>query len=212
MASSTCGLANIDVPVWPSCSVASSTCGFADIDVPICDPDCYSRRPFLSRLRLDFADVSSSCFSPGSGSVAVTSSVATPPVQSSCPVASVSVSQVQPGPVSSVAAWPTASYVQSGPVSSVAAWSTAPYVQSGPVSSVAAWPTVPPRPVASRVWHSPFKPLTRPPRLSPSFHSPVLLPGVRSLFLPMACYVLVLRPVLLPTPFGFVFSFLPVLR
>ena len=83
----------------PTCSVAVSTSGLADVDAlksarePVCELDCPPRRPFLSRPRLDFADVSLSCFSPAasSGSVLpVVSSVGpapvvSSPVPSSCP-------------------------------------------------------------------------------------------------------------------------------
>ena len=62
----------------PSCSVATSTSGLAVTDVakpvyePACESDCFPRRPFLSRPRLDFAVSSSPCFLPAksSGSVA----------------------------------------------------------------------------------------------------------------------------------------------
>ena len=198
----------------PSSSVAASTCGLADIDVPkyVCEPDCFPPCPFLSRPRIDFADLSSPCFSPGSGSVPAvssTSSGAVPAVQPSCPIASVAVSPVRPSSVASVAGSPVSSSPVTVPqfraVSSVAA--------SSPVMPSSA-STVPPRVLPNR----PVRPAAAPYRSLPSLRSPVptpvvrpLLPSCRPVF-PMACFALVVLPVLLPTPFGFVLSFLPVLR
>ena len=88
----------------PMCSVAETTCGLADVDAlksacePVCEPDSLSRVSFLSRPRLDFADVSSSCFLPAVASSPVPSS---PPVASRPVVSSPAASSVPPvvGPV-----------------------------------------------------------------------------------------------------------------
>jgi len=217
----------------PSCSVATSTSGLAVTDVaePVYEPDVaepvyesdaesayepdrFPRRPFLSRPRLDFADLSSPCFLPAESS---RSAVFSPAVTSSCPVSTAAprvwsgpvppsrpvVSVSHGSPVSSFAVSPAAAFgcsvsspaprVWPGPVSSAAA--------SSPVRSVAASPvvSVPPSPVG---------PVVPPCRLLPG---PSWLPHCRPVS-PMACFVLVLLPVLLPTSFGFVLSFLPVLR
>ena len=111
----------------PSCSVATSTSGLAVTDVaepvyePACESDCFPRRPFWSRPRLDFAVSSSPCFLPAksSGSVAVSSAVTSSPVSSAAvrgpvppsrPVTFVTASRGSP--VCSVAASPAA---MSGP-------------------------------------------------------------------------------------------------
>lgn len=190
----------------PSSTVAVSTCGLANIDVP----------------PVDSVAVQSSCS---------VEPVAVSPARPSCPAVSVAVSPVCSSPVEPVAVSPVrhsvdVSPVCSSPVTSVAAS----HVHPGrPISSVAVSSSPPPScPVSSgppRVWprpvlpSRPVSPVAAPCRLLPSFRSPVFSPVVRppllpscSPFFPLACFVFVMIPVLLPTPFGLVLSFLPVLR
>lgn len=203
----------------PTCSVAVSTCGLADIDdlksarEPVCQPDCLPRRPFLSRPRLDFADLSSSCFSPvaSSGPVLPVSSTAVSsvgpapvlysPVPSSCPgpglgsgsfaVSSAGPAPVLSTPVSSNRAGPgSGSFVAPRPIPAprvCPAWSS-----RVPSSSFVAPRYVP----ASCVWSSPVP-------ASPFRQLPVL---------PMSFSVFFVLPVLLFTPFCFNLSFVPLLR
>ena len=201
----------------PTCSVAVSTCGLADIDdlksarEPVCQPDCLPRRPFLSRLRLDFADLSSSCFSPvaSSGLVLPVSSTAVSsvgpapalysPVPSSRPglgsgsfaVSSAGPAPVLSSPVSSNRAGPgSGSFLAQRPIPAprvCPAWSS-----RVPSSSFVAPRYVP----ATRVWSSPVP-------ASPFRQLPVL---------PMSFSVFFVLPVLLFTPFCFALSFVPLLR
>ena len=184
----------------PSCSVADSTCGLASI-VP-------SRRP---RRRFEFAvssppfmlPVSSAAVSAvSSSSDAVPSGSVLPSpassVQTSAAVMSSS-DAVLPSPASSVQT--SAAVVSSSPLL------TTPVPASCPVSyaSSRARPVPPSRPFRSVA--PPFRPVAPPLRLVPG---PLFLP--RYLLFPVACFVLVAVPVLLSSPFGFVLSFLPLLR
>lgn len=202
----------------PSCSVAESTCGLANIYddpkrscVPLPDPISAEIRPFLSRPRLGFADLSSPCFSP-SFAPAVSSSVVT-----SSSVCTVGASPVQSSSVaassSSVASSVVAALPVDCPVSSVAASSSAVTASSSSGCPVS---TASPGPVAA----SPVRSVAAPSvRWSPGFAAPVLSSKVqrplfspRPLFVPVACLVWIVVPVLIASPFGFVLSFLPLLR
>jgi len=190
---------------WSSCvssSIAESTCGLADIaypkrprlesapvssSVPVPKSVAVSARPFLSRPRLGFAVSSSSCFLPSS----------VPAVSSSSPVA------VSPRFVNTVAASPgccsvstvAASPVQSSPV----------IASSGPALSVG-------RPISPVAASSV--------RCSPRFAAPAMFPSVQRplfwprcpLLVPVICPVWIVVPVLIASPFGFILSFLPLLR
>ena len=190
--SAPCAVASV-LSTQPSSSVAASTYGLADIDAPkyVCEPDCFPHRPNLSHPRVDFADLSSPCFLPGSGSgpaVSPASSAAVPVVQSSCPANSVTVSPVRSS--CSVAYVAVSPAVTSSPVTTS---------HGSPVSSVAASAA------------ATFGPVAAPRRLFPGFCTPFSKTVIRPVF-PVARFVLILLPVLLPTPFGLVFSFLPFLR
>ena len=204
----------------PSCSVAEYTSGL--VDVPM----------FLSRPRLDFADLSSSSFVPACDPPPPVSSV--PPV---CAVSAPPVRVVPAQPVDSVAVPPACSSV---PVAVPPVFAPRSTVAASPgcsVSSVASHPVyVPPVAPSSSVAAPPgFRPafvspssvgsVPSPMRSMPhcpvgSFAQPLcsafVQPSGASPFcrpcLPFACLVLVVVPVLLSTPFGFVLSFLPALR
>lgn len=203
----------------PSCSVAESTCGLANIYddpkrscVPLPDPISAEIRPFLSRPRLGFADLSSPCFSPSSAP-AVSSSVV-----SSSSVCNVAASPVQSSSVaassSSVASSVVAVLPVDCPVSSVAASSSAITASSSsgcPVStaspgSVAASPVVRSVAAPSVCWSPGFAA----PVLSSKVQRPLFWP--RPLFVAVACLVWIVVPVLIASPFGFVLSFLPLRR
>lgn len=201
----------------PSCSVAESTCGLANIYddpkrscVPLPDPISAEIRPFLSRPRLGFADLSSPCFSPSSAPAVSSSVVSSSSVCTALPVLSSSIAASSSSVASSVvAALPVDCLVSSVAASS----STVPASSSSgcPVSTaspgfVAAPPVV--RSVAAPSV-----------RWSPGFAAPVLSSKVqrplfwpRPLFVPVACLVWIIVPVLIASPFGFVLSFLPLLR
>ena len=220
VAVSTCGLVNIDVPPVDSVAVQSS-CSVESVAVSPARPSC----PAVS------VAVSPVCSSPVEPVSPVCPSVDVLPARLSCPAVSVAVSPVCSSPVEPVAVSPVRPSVDVSPVCSSPVTSfAASYVQpSRPISSVAVSSASPPScPVSSgppRVWprpvlpSRPVSPVAAPCRLLPSFRSPVFSPVVRppllpscSPFFPLACFVLVMIPVLLPTPFGLVVSFLPVLR
>ena len=245
----------------PSCSVAEYTSGLADVDVPM----------FLSRPRLDFADLSSPCFVPACDSAPPVSSVppvravpaphvssvGVPPVRAvsappvsvfpAPPVDSVAVPPVCSAvsvavpPVRSSSALPAQSSSVTAPFSSFFAPSSAVTASPGfgrPVSFAALRPVYVPPVVA------PSSSVAAPPGFRPAFVSPSPVGSVPSPVrsvpncsvgsfaqplcsafvqprgalpfcrpsLPFACLVLAVVPVLLSTPFGFVLSFLPVLR
>ena len=213
---------------------AECTYGLADVDVP----------KFLSRPRLDFADLSSPCFVPACDPV--------PPVSSACSIAfpPVQSSSVLPARSSSVAV-PFSSVF--APPSTVAA--PPGFVQSSLVVPGCSVGSVALRPVYAPPVVVPSSSVVAPPGFRPAFDSPSPVGSVSSApspvrsvlsgpvphcpvgsfaqllclafvqpsvpvgsspfcrpFLPLACLALVVVPVLLPTPFGFVLSFLAVLR
>ena len=195
----------------PSCSVAEYTSGLADVDVPM----------FLSRPRLDFADLYSPCFVPACDPPPPVSSVPPVRVVPAQPVDSAAVCSSVPVAVPPVFAPLSTVAASSGcSVSSVASHPV--YVPPvAPSSSVAAPPGFRPAfvspssvgsvpsPVRS-VPHCPVGSFAQPlcsAFVQPSGASPFCRPC-----LPFACLVLVVVPVLLSTPFGFVLSFLPALR
>ena len=189
-----------------SCSVAESTDGLADVDVP----------KSLSRPCLDFADLSSPFFGVLANLfpllvllVPLLLRLPSPVQLLLRPVAQLvllllrlvlfmlrlvllclavllSLAAPQFRPV----------FVPSSPAgfvlsSSIIAALPVRSVLPGPVPSCPALPSVPVSPVAA----------------TPFFRSTSCLP-----FVPVACFVLAVVPVLLATPFGFALSFLPVLR
>ena len=134
----------------PSCSVAEYTSGLADVDVPM----------FLSRPRLDFADLSSPSFVPACDPPPPVSSV--PPV---CAVSAPPVRVVPAQPVDSVAVPPVCSSV---PVAAPPVLAPPSTVAASPVcsvSSVASHPVYVP-PVA------PSSSVAAPPGFRPAFVSP----------------------------------------
>ena len=181
----------------PSCSIAESTCGLADVNVP----------KFLSRPRLDFADLSSPCFVPACDPVPVVSSacsVAAPPVRSS------SALPAQSSPVavpcSSVPAPPS-------PVTAPPGFVAPPgfrpvFVLPSPVRSACSVP------LPVRLFPSGFASCSPVSSVAQPLCSAFIHPHVPSgrPILPLVCLVLAVVPVLLSTPFGFVLSFFPVLR
>jgi len=187
----------------PSCSVATSTSGLAVTDVaePVYEPDCFPRRPFLSRPRFHFADLPSLCFLLVESSC---SAAASPAVTSSCSVSSAA-PRVWSGPVPpSRLVGPLPGSVKSScPVFSVTV------SHCSPVSSVAASPAVAcgcsVSSAAPCTWSGPVPPscsvgpVAAPRRLLPSFCSPASKPVIRpSLFsccrpvFPVVCFVLVI--------------------
>ena len=194
----------------PSCSVADSTCGLASIVPPrrLCRPRrCFefavSSPPFMLPVSSAAVPaVSSSSDAVPSGSVLPSPASS---VQTSAAVVSSS-DAVLPSPASSVQT--SAAVVSSSSLLSTPVPASCPvsYASSRarpvPVWSRAVPPSRPFRSVAP-----PFRPVAPPLRLMPG---PLFLP--RSLLFPVACFVLVTVTVLLSSPFGFVLSFLPLLR
>jgi len=78
--------------------VASSTYDLGDVDVHAREPECFPRRPFLSRRLLDFDDLSSPCFLSGSGRPVGFAPASSRPVVPGCSVSPV-VPRVWPSPV-----------------------------------------------------------------------------------------------------------------
>ena len=150
----------------PSCSVAASTRGLADIvppkpvstcsfvDIvppkPVCEPGSFPRCPYLSRPRLDFADLSTPCFSPGSGSAPAVSATGSVPVASVQSVAPIGCPAALSGFASTASVW-------SRPVMSPAVSRLVPPSPFRPVlASPSFYPAAPfGRPVASPFGPSP---------------------------------------------------------
>lgn len=195
-----------------SCSVAESMCGLAHVDVPkrprlesapvssfvpVAKPAAVSVRLFLSHLCLGFAASSLSCFLPSSLPVA----------DSPCSVSTVAASSVQSSSVaassvvtaSSVACF--VSTVAAPPVHSISV-----IASSGPVA--ASSDSCPVCSVAASSVH--WSPCFAAPVCSPRVQRPLFWP--RPLFIPVTCLVWIVVPVLLAAPFGFVLSFLPLVR
>ena len=191
----------------PSYTVADSTCGLASI-VPPRRP----RRPFEFAVSSPpfMLPVSSAAVSAvSSSSDAVPSGSVLP-----SPASSVQTSAVVVSSSDAVLSSPASSVQTSATVVSSSSLLSTPVPASCPVSyassrarPVPVWSRAVPPSRPFRSVAPPFRPVAPPLRLVPG---PLFLP--RSLLFPVACFVLVAVPVLLSSPFGFVLSFLPLLR
>ena len=172
------------------CTVSSalSSCPSCSAAESMCGLANVDVPKFLSLPCLDFADLFSPCFAPACDPV--------PPVSSACSDAAPS--STVAAPPGFVQSWPV---VSSCSVSSVASRSRLAFVPPSPPGS---FRFVPSCPLIS--FAQPLRPAFVQPCV-PFGASPFCRP-----FFPMACFVLVVVPILFSTPFGFVLSFLPVLR